>query len=83
LKRLAQGTACEHCLEVFPAKPGPDTVREFEKVYDKPTGPVRMPWRERVTAGCCPMCGSEISTEFFEALHQGVLPDIPDIEEQA
>jgi hypothetical protein len=81
LKRLAQGTACAECLEVFPAKPGPDTVGEFRKVYDKPSGPVVLPWQARVIARCCPMCGSEISTEYFEALHEGVLPEIPEIEE--
>ena len=79
LKRLADGTACGTCLEVFPERPGPDSVKAFRDVYEKPGQLV--PWRERVMAGCCPMCGNEVSTEFFEALHEGVLPTIPDIEE--
>ena len=81
LNRLAQGTACGHCLEVFPEKPGPGAVKAFGDVYDKP-GQI-VPWRERVQAGCCPMCGYEVSTEFFEALHEGTLPPIHDIEEDA
>lgn len=81
LARLANGTVCEHCLEPMPAKPGPESVKRFAEVYDKPTGSVVLPWRERVMAGCCPVCGSEVSTEMFEAMHEGVLPDIPEIEE--
>lgn len=81
LRRLAQGTACENCLEVFPERPSPASVRRFEEVYGQKPGPVQIPWRSRVMAGCCPMCGCEISTEMFEALHQGVLPPINPIEE--
>lgn len=83
LRRLAEGTICENCLESFPVRPIPANVKRFAEIYDKPTGPVRLPWRERVMTGCCPVCGSEVSPEFFEALHEGVLPEIPDIEESS
>lgn len=78
LDRLARGLICAECLEVFPARPGADTVTTFREVYDKPAQ--RLPWRERVMAGCCPVCGSEVSPEYFQALHEGTLPEIPDIE---
>jgi hypothetical protein len=80
LKRLADGTACAECMEVFPERPSASSVKRFAEVYDKP-GQV-LPWRQRVMQGCCPVCGAEVSTEYFQALHQGLLPKIPPIEER-
>lgn len=79
LKRLAEGRACENCLEVFPERPCAANVRRFDEVYGGK--PFPLPWRQRVMQGCCPVCGSEISTEMFEALHKGTLPPLPSLEE--
>lgn len=81
LRRLAAGTICGNCLESFPEKPCSASVKRFEEIYGGRGGPVVLPWRDRVMSGCCPVCGSEVSTEMFEAMHQGTLPPIHDIEE--
>ena len=83
LRRLAEGTICAECLESFPERPSPASVKRFGEIYGGKPGAVQLPWRERVMAGCCPVCGSEVSTEMFEALHEGTLPPIHDIEEDA
>lgn len=76
LRRLAEGTVCSECMETMPAKPSPGTVSRFREVYaDKPE-PTRSRWLGRVMQGCCPVCGSEVSTEMFEAQYRGVLPPI-------
>lgn len=81
LKRLAEGMVCSSCLEVFPAKPGADTVTRFREVYGGKPEPIGSRWRQRVMNGCCPICGTEVSTEYFEALYRGTLPPIPDYPE--
>ena len=81
LKRLAEGTLCSECLEPMPAKPSAASVNRFREVYAGKPLPIGSVWRERVLNGCCPVCGSEVSTEFFEAMYRGTLPPIPDVED--
>lgn len=83
LARLARGEACSECMEVFPCRPAGDseTLRRFREVYGDKPEPTRSNWRDLVAAGHCPICASEVSTEYFEALHHGVLPHVPTYEE--
>jgi len=81
LRRLAEGSICSECMEPMPCRPSLANVDRFRAVYaDKPE-PTRSRWLARVTQGCCPTCGSEVSTEMFEAQYRGVLPDIPPTED--
>ena len=78
LRRLSEGTVCVECMETMPARPGPGTVSRFREVYGDKPEPTKSTWLPRVMSGCCPVCGSEVSTEMFEAMYRGVLPPIGD-----
>lgn len=79
LRRMAAGEVCSHCLEPMPERPSLSAVRRFGEVYGDKPEPIASRWRERVSRGCCPVCGTEVSPAYFDALYRGVLPPIPDI----
>jgi hypothetical protein len=76
-ERLAKGLLCPNCLDVFPAKPGLDTVGRFREVYQDQPDPWRSVALARVAVGCCPTCACSVDDAMHELFHQGVEEPLP------
>lgn len=77
-ERLAKGLACGVCLQVFPARPCMENMRDFRLISN-----LWEPMRTRdevlkmVAQGLCPTCASEVSSRMHELMHRGLDPHRP------
>ena len=69
-KRFLAGEVCPSCLEVFPVPPCKANLHRFREIYGDKPHPIGTNWFNRVVAGCCPICGNEVSPEMAAAMYR-------------